>query len=183
MPRRSHGPDSMTSRRCTTERGRSWAPAPRAGPPAARVSRSSSVSANRGGRHGPPPRPSSSIAALKYWTSFGVMSSRASGSSSRVERAGGRQLPGARQLPETHALVWKDIGDARDPARSARAETLERPIVAADHHVDSRTEVDELGDPPGVAEGLLERDDARKLARELGERLGPRSVPLASGLL
>ena len=41
------------------------------------------VSASRGGRHGPPARPTSSIAALKYCTSLGVMSKRASGSRRR----------------------------------------------------------------------------------------------------
>ena len=46
------------------------------------ISDSPGVSASRGGRHGPPDRFSSSSAALKYCTSLGVMSSRASGSSS-----------------------------------------------------------------------------------------------------
>ena len=45
------------------------------------AARSASVSGRRGGRIAPPAKPTSSIAALKYWTSFGVMSKRASGSS------------------------------------------------------------------------------------------------------
>ena len=55
---------------------------PRSAPSAASsTARSSPVSSSRGGRHGPPARPTASCAALKNCTSFGVMSSRASGSS------------------------------------------------------------------------------------------------------
>ena len=48
---------------------------------ASRIARSSASSASRGARTGPPTKPSASCAPLKYCTSFGVMSSRASGSS------------------------------------------------------------------------------------------------------
>ena len=47
------------------------------------AARSSAVSWSRGGRVGPPLQPTASCAALKYWTSLGVMSKRATGSMPR----------------------------------------------------------------------------------------------------
>jgi hypothetical protein len=51
----------------------------RAATAVSRTLRSAAPSGPRGGRVGPPARPTASIAPLKYWTSFGVMSSRARG--------------------------------------------------------------------------------------------------------
>src|SRR6201999_4591 len=43
------------------------------------AARSAALSGSRGGRVGPPVKPTASWAALKYWTSLGVMSKRAIG--------------------------------------------------------------------------------------------------------
>ncbi len=62
-----------------------------------------------------------------------------------------------------------DVRDAGDPAAGAGDEPLERPVVAADQHLE-RGCVDELGDPARVARALLDRDDLLDLRQPRDQR-------------
>jgi len=68
-----------------------------------------------------------------------------------VKLASARELPGGAQLEQPHGLRGQHVGDARDPAHGAGAQTFERPVVAADEHIQAGAQVHELGDPPRVS--------------------------------
>ena len=112
------------------------------------------------------------------------MSKRATGSSRRYTSRARARSPARHGLVELDALARREHADAGDPAGRAGGEALERPVVAADEHLEVAVEVQQRGDPARVARALLDGDDAVDLvvdARDQRRRAGRRRE--ASGLL
>ena len=113
------------------------------------------------------------------------MSKRASGSSRAVDRRArrrARRRGSARRARRTRAGATSATPD--DPAGGAGAEALERPVVAADEHLEVGVGVQQRRDPARVARALLDGDDGVDLARRCARSsAGGMSTPRGLGVV
>ena len=126
-------------------------------PSASTASRRSSCcsapSGSRGGRVRPPVRPDRVHRALEVLDEPGRHVEPAERQQPLVDLARLGQPALVHGVEQLHALRRHDVRDARHPARRARGESLERPVVPAHEHL-------EVG-------GAEQRGDAARVARAL----------------